>query len=90
MPGYAEGGAILACALLFGIPARRRTARTLLSVLALFFFFSGGMLGCSGVGSNAACTPVSVAGTTPGDYTFIVTGTSGSLTANSYPTLTVQ
>ena len=91
MPWYAEGGAILACTLLFGIPARRRTARTLLSVLALFFFFlSGGVLGCSGGSPNASCAPVSVAGTTPGNYDITVTGTSGTMTANSYLTLTVQ
>jgi hypothetical protein len=90
MPWYAEGGAIFACALLFGIPARRRTAGTLLSVLALFFFVSGGVLGCSGGGSNGSCTPVSVAGTTPGNYNITVTGTSGTMTANGYLTLTVQ
>jgi hypothetical protein len=90
MPWYAEGGAVLACALLFGIPARRRTVRTLLSVLAFFFFLSSGMLGCSGSSSNASCTPVSVAGTTTGLYEITVTATSGTITANSYPTLTVQ
>jgi sugar lactone lactonase YvrE len=93
LPGeswYAAGGATLACLLLFGLPARRRSWRTMLGVLALLVALSGGILACGGgsAGGGNYCTPNS--GTTPGTYTITVTGTSGTITTTSTIALTVQ
>jgi len=90
-PWYAVGGATLACLLLFGIPAQRRSWRTLLGMLALLVALSGGVLACgggTGGGGGNNCTPNS--GTTAGSYTITVTGTSGTITATNTITLTVQ
>jgi hypothetical protein len=93
-PWYAAGSATLACLLLFGIPARRRSWRTMLGMLAILVVLSGGILACGGGGGGAGggggnnCTPNS--GTTAGSYTITLTGTSGTLTATNTITLTVQ
>lgn len=87
-PWYAAGGAMLACLLLFGIPARRRGWRTMLGMLALFGALSGGVFACGGGGNAGGGT--SNPGTTAGTYTITVTGTSGTLTATTPITLTVQ
>jgi len=90
-PWYAAGGAALACLLLFGIPARRRSWRTMLGMLALLAALSGGVLACGGGGGGGGgnnCTPNS--GTTAGTYTITVTGTSSATTATGTVTLTVQ
>jgi hypothetical protein len=84
-PWYAAGGATLACLLLFGIPARRRSWRTMLGVLALFVLLSGGLFACGGGGGGGGNS-----GTTPGSYTITVTGNSGTVTASNTITLTVQ
>ena len=62
--GLSAGGAVLACALLFGIPGRRRAWRAMLSAVLLLV----------AVGGFSACvtTPKIV---THGQYTFTVTGT---------------
>jgi hypothetical protein len=87
LPWYTGGGAILACLMLFGMPARRRRWRTALAMLALLVTLMGGWLACGGSGSTCnGNTP----GTTPGTYTITVTGTSGSTTATGPVTLTVQ
>lgn len=93
LPGeswYAAGGATLACLLLFGIPARRRSWRTMLGMLALLAALSGGVLACGGGGGGGGnnCTPNS--GTTAGTYTITVTGTSGTIVSTGTVTLTVQ
>jgi len=58
------GGAVLAFLVFFGIPARRRSWRSMLGILVLMAM----------VGSLAACGGSSKTGITPGTYTFTVTG----------------
>jgi hypothetical protein len=86
-PWYAAGGATLACLLLFGIPAQRRSWRATIGMLALFVMISGGVIACGG---SSTPTPPSNPGTTAGTYTVTVTGTSGVTTATGTVTLTVQ
>jgi hypothetical protein len=89
-PWYAAGGATLACLLLFGIPARRRSWRTMLGMLVLLVALAGGgVLGCGGTTYNIAQTQ-STPGTTAGTYTITVIGTSGTITESGTVTLTVQ
>jgi trimeric autotransporter adhesin len=91
IPWYVEGGAALACMLLFGVPARRRRWQSMLGMLGLFVFFSAGVFACGvngGGGSNPP--PVTNPGTTPGAYTITVTATSGTLAQTATVTLTVQ
>ena len=74
------GGAVLACCLLFGIPARRRQWRSMLSVLLILIAF-GGLSAC-------VATPKMI---THGLYTFKVTATDSkdaSITATA--TVTVE
>jgi hypothetical protein len=86
---YAAGGAALACVLLFGIPARRRSWP--LGVLLVLAAISGMTLGCGGGGgSNGGGGGNSIPGTTPGTYTVTVTGASGSKMSQGTVTITVQ
>jgi hypothetical protein len=87
-PWTVVGGATLACLMLFGIPARRRSWRTMLRALALLATLSAGVLACGGSGGGNSCTPNS--GTTPGTYTITLTGASGTVTAKNTINLTVQ
>ena len=89
VPWYAGGGAVLACMLLFGIPARRRNWRRMLGMIALLIALAGGMMACGGGGQKTCSTPV-IDGTTPGSYTVTVTGTDGTTTATGTVALTVQ
>jgi hypothetical protein len=90
LPWSTRGGAILACLLLFGIAPLRRKGRAILGMFLLFVALAGGMLACSGGSSGSACNNVVTPGTTTGNYTITLTGTSGSTTANNTITLTVQ
>jgi hypothetical protein len=84
-----SGNGLVAFALLFSIPAQRRSWRTMLGMLALLatLIGIGGLLACGGSGAVG----VGNSGTTPGTYTVTVTGTSGSTTATSPPiSITVQ
>jgi hypothetical protein len=97
MPWYAEGGTVLACLLLVGIPARRRRVRTILGMLVLVLALATGMSSCGGGGGSGGgggggggCTEKTDPGTTPGSYTVTVTGTSGTTTAIMAVNLTVQ
>jgi len=85
-PWYTEGGAALACILLFGIPARRSRWRSMVGMSALLTILAGGVLACGGVVSGGSSNP----GTTAGAYTITVTGTSGATTATNTVTLNVQ
>ena len=90
-PWYTGGGAILACLLLFGIPAKRRKLRNLLGMFMLFAVLAGGMIACGGGSSSGGGGGTTIAGTTTGTYTFTITGTSGSTVSTSSPiTLTIQ
>jgi hypothetical protein len=87
---YLAGGVSLACAMLLGIPARRRQRgwRMMLGGLLLLVPFCGGVVSCGGGanGGGGSGTP----GTTAGSYQITVTGTSGATTASGSVTLTVQ
>jgi hypothetical protein len=67
----AGGGAVLALLIFMGIPARRRSWRSMLGVLVLMALL-GGMVACGGGGGGTKTTnPGSAAGT----YVYTVTGT---------------
>lgn len=66
----AGGGAVLACLIFFGIPARRRGWRSMLGVLAILAAL-GSLSACGSGGS----TSTGNSGTTAGTYTFTVSGT---------------
>jgi hypothetical protein len=87
VPWYAGGGAVLACAILFGIPARRRRLRNVLGMPVILVGLAGGMLACGG---GTKCVPTTSPGTTAGTYTVTVTGTSGAQTETEAITLKVQ
>ena len=90
IPWYAGGSTVLACVLLFGVPARRRRWLSLLGMMMLVVGLTGGVLACGGASGGGGCTPVTYPGTTAGAYTITVTGTSGATTATGTVTLTVQ
>jgi len=77
----AGGGAVLAFLLFLGIPARRRSWRSMLGILVLMAAL-GSLTACGG-GSGTTGT----SGTTAGTYTFTVTG-SGSDTNKTTETAT--
>jgi hypothetical protein len=79
------GGTILAFLVFLGIPARRRCWRAMLGMLVLMAAL-GGMTACGG-SSGSNTTGPSNPGTTPGTYTFTVTGT-GSPSISPIPTTT--
>ncbi|HTW46404.1 MAG TPA: protease pro-enzyme activation domain-containing protein [Acidobacteriaceae bacterium] len=81
---FLGGGATLALLFFFGMPARRRAWRSVLSVMTILFV--AGAIGCGSSGTKT------VQGTTPGIYTATVTGTdqaTGKITANVAVTVTV-
>jgi hypothetical protein len=76
------GGTALAVVFFFGIPRRRNW----LAMLGLLVFcVSLGAMGCGGSSSGGGNS-----GTTPGMYTVVVAGTSGTTTETATVTLTVQ
>jgi hypothetical protein len=85
-------GTALACILLLCIPARRRSWRAMLGMIALLFILASGVVACGGGGSGGGGggggggNP----GTTAGSYVITVTGTSGSVTETGTVNLTVQ
>lgn len=85
----ASGSAVLACALLWGIPARRKgllaAARNLALLSLLAAAASTALSSCGG-----HSTKITNPGTTPGSYTITITGKSGALTSTGTVTLTVQ
>ncbi len=85
-----SGGGVLALALLFGVPSRRR--RKALMMVALLGAIVGGMVGCGAGGSTKTSPPI-IPATTAGSYTFSLTGTDASnakITASTNITVTVQ
>jgi len=84
---FAVGGGIaVAGLLLFTIPARRRSWRSILGVL-VFAAMVGMGIGC---GSSSSGGGGGGGGTTTGAYVVTVTGTSGSLTATTTVNVTVN
>jgi hypothetical protein len=85
---FTLGGSVaMSALLLFGIPARRRRWKALLSLL-LFASIAGAVIGCGGA-TNAAKTPANP-GTTLGAYTVTVTGTSGATMQSTAVTVGVN
>ena len=83
------GGAVLALVVFFGIPARRRKWLSMLGLLV--FLVSIASTGCGGSGSGGGGGGMQNPGTTVGAYTFTVTGTPTSGTAETtIVTLTVN
>ncbi len=68
----AGGGAVLAFLLFLGIPARRRSWRSMLGILVMMAAL-GSLAACGG--GSSTTTPPGNPGTTAGTYTFTVTGT---------------
>jgi subtilase family serine protease len=91
VPWYSAGTA-LACLLLFGIPARRRSWRKMLGMMGFLLILTGGLSACGGGGgsSGGGGGGGSIPGTTVGAYTVTVTCTSGSTVATGTLTLNVQ
>jgi hypothetical protein len=69
----AGGGAVLAFLVFLGIPARRRSWRQMLGVLALIAALSD-LSSCGGGGGGNTVTSTPDPGTSAGSYTFTVTG----------------
>ncbi len=88
--GWLGGAEVLACVLLFGVSARRRRWQTMLRLVVFLIFLSGGVLSCGGGGSGGGGGGGGSPGTTAGNYTVTVTGTSGAMTATGTVSLTVQ
>lgn len=86
---FAAGGAAAACLLLFWIPDRR-TLLSRLSALVMLAALAVGTLGCEASIGNASASSQAISGTTPGSYTILVTGTSGSTSVTTPITLIVQ
>jgi hypothetical protein len=93
-----RGGAMLACVLIFGIPARRRSLALLRVVLCAVALGGalGGMMGCGGSGSSGStstATSNAATGTTPDTYTVTFRAAdakTGTLTAQDSFTISVN
>jgi hypothetical protein len=83
----AGGGAILAFLVFLWIPARRRSWRPMLEVLALLVTLGGATACGGGSGGGGGPTGPGNLGTTAGTYTFTVTG-AGSPSVTPIPTTT--
>ncbi len=90
---FAIGGGIAVAGLLFfGIPARRRSWKTMLGVVIFSIIVGFGVVGCGG-GSSSGGGGNTTPGTTAGTYTFTVTGTdaaTGKITASGTVNVTVN
>lgn len=82
---HAAAGEVLACALLFCIPVRRRRWQSILGLLLLLLTLAGGTTGCGGFWTQRIFRPPTTAGT----YTVTVTGTSGTATAIATTTISL-
>ncbi|HEX5234471.1 MAG TPA: Ig-like domain repeat protein [Silvibacterium sp.] len=86
----AGGGLVVAGLLFFGIPARRRSWRSILAVL-VFAGIVGMGIGCGSSGGNKGSGGGgTTGGTSTGAYVLTVTGTSGSLSETTTVNLTVN
>lgn len=82
----ASAGIALACLLIFCIPARGRRWPSTFAIAVLLAGVAGGILACGGTSSSNKSSP----GTTAGDYTVTVTGTSGMTVASGKITVTIK
>jgi hypothetical protein len=87
---YGPGGAVLACLLLFGVRSTRRTLATFLGMLMLLISLAGSVLACGGGGSRRNGSSTVSPGTTAGNYTVTVTGTSGTTAVTGIVILIVR
>ncbi len=89
--GWSEagGGAVLALLMFFGIPARRRSWRAMLGVMALIALL-GSLSACGGGGGGTGGGSTKTPGTTPGTYTFTVTGTGSPAVSPAPSSATFQ
>lgn len=86
---YASGGAVLACVVIWGIPAgKRKWKRCLLGMFALAAVAVSGITACGG--GSPSTTNQGHSGTTAGIYSVTVTATLGSTTQTTGLTLSVQ
>ncbi|HEY1985786.1 MAG TPA: FG-GAP-like repeat-containing protein [Terracidiphilus sp.] len=88
-PWYPAGGAVLACVLLFALPAQWHRWRTMLGMLVFLAALTGGVFACGG-GGDAAGVHTGHSGTTAGTYTVTLTGTSGAAKATGSIILNVH
>jgi hypothetical protein len=88
-PWYRAGGAVLACAFLFFLPARQRRWRAMLGMLLFLVVLCAGVEACSGNTKSANCLAI-LPGITAGNYTVTVTGISGAITEQGTVALSVQ
>ncbi len=82
----ASGGTLLAGLFFLGVPSSRRRKIAGLSLLLLVFFAAG--MGCGGGSSSSA--PQKTGGTPAGNYSVIVTATSGSVSQTATVTVSVK
>jgi hypothetical protein len=82
----ANGGAALAFLICLGIPARRRSWRSMVGILAVMVAL-GTLTGCNSIVRGSSSTSLSNPGTIAGTYTFTVTGT-GTPSVSPTPTTT--
>lgn len=82
----AGGGAMLAFLVFLGIPARRRSWRTMLGMVVLLVGL-GSLSACGGGGSSSGSGGTAISATSAGSYTFTVSGTSSPTVATA-PTAT--
>jgi Fe-S cluster assembly iron-binding protein IscA len=78
LPGSKEwlgagSGTVLALLVFFGVPARRRSWRAMLSILVVLVAI-GSLASCGGGGSGGGGGTTTIPGTTAGSYTFTVQG----------------
>jgi hypothetical protein len=88
----AGSGAVLALLVFFGIPARRRNWRSMLSILVVMVVL-GTLASCGGGSSGGGGGTTTIPGTTAGNYTFTVYGTGNdpaSTQENTTFTVTVN
>ena len=89
IPWLPAGGAALGFLLLSGKPTRRRRWQAVFN-MALLMILAGGLLACGSGGSGGSGGGSANPGTTAGDYTITLSGTSGATTATGTIALTVQ
>jgi hypothetical protein len=87
------GGSVLAGLLLIGIPARNRRWMAMLALL--WIFVAAGTFGCGGGGSSNQSPGggTHIPATTPGNYSFTVTGVdavNSSITTSTNVAVTVK